>query len=133
MPIPVRCECGRELMAKDESAGRRTNCPDCGRELVIPSSAQDAFDEKDYPRRPGLAPDIGPQKDYRGSGEAETSGKAVTSFVLGLLSIVLCLNILTGIPAIILGILGLNDVNRSGGRRKGSGFAIAGIVTGGVG
>ena len=36
MPIPVRCDCGRQLLARDEFAGRRTQCPDCGRELEIP-------------------------------------------------------------------------------------------------
>jgi prepilin-type processing-associated H-X9-DG protein len=116
-------------MAKDEYAGRRTNCPDCGRELVIPSASQDVFEAEDYPPRPGLAPDVGPQKaaEYREGG---TSGKAITSLVLGLFS---CLCLLLGIPGLILGILGLGDINRSQGRLGGKGLAIAGIAINSIG
>jgi prepilin-type processing-associated H-X9-DG protein len=60
-----------------------------------------------------------------------TSGKAIASLVLGLLSLI-C-TFFTGIPAIILGCLGLNDISRSRGRLKGSGMAVVGIVLGGVG
>jgi prepilin-type processing-associated H-X9-DG protein len=60
-----------------------------------------------------------------------TSGKAIASLVLGLLSC--CFSILAGIPALILGGLSLGDINRSGGRLTGRGFAIAGMVLGGIG
>jgi hypothetical protein len=60
-----------------------------------------------------------------------TSGKAVASLILGLFS--LCLFLITGIPAIILGILGLRDIGRSEGRVTGQGLAIAGLVLGGLG
>src|SRR5207302_195221 len=56
-----------------------------------------------------------------------TSGKAVASLILGILSF--CLPVILGIPAIILAILGLRDINRSQGRLKGQGLAIAGIIT----
>src|SRR5207253_9039024 len=62
---------------------------------------------------------------------AGTSGKAVASLILGILSF--CLPVILGIPAIILAILGLRDINRSQGRLKGQGLAIAGIVTGVLG
>ena len=62
---------------------------------------------------------------------AGTSGKAIASLVLGLSSCVFCF--ITGIPAIILGVLGLGDVKRSGGRAGGSGLATAGIVLGSLG
>src|SRR5690242_13571896 len=104
MPIQVTCDqCGRQLTAKDEYAGRRTQCPDCGKELVIPMSGPGAgFDEE-----------VGPAKGY--VGEPTTSGKAITSLVLGILSMLGCC-LLTGIPALIFGILGLNEAKRSGGR-----------------
>ena len=55
-----------------------------------------------------------------------TSGKAIASLILGLVSIVgMCL---TGIPGLILGIMGLSDVGKSGGRLGGKGLAICGIV-----
>ena len=60
-----------------------------------------------------------------------TSGKAIASLVLGLLSIVgMCL---TGIPGLILGIMGLGDIGKSGGRVGGKGLAIAGIVLSSLG
>jgi prepilin-type processing-associated H-X9-DG protein len=62
--------------------------------------------------------------------EERTSGKATASLVLGVLSF--CLWILAGIPAIVLGILGLRDIERSRGALKGRGIATAGIVMGGV-
>lgn len=67
----------------------------------------------------------------RDRGRTGTSGMAVASLVLGLLSF--CLTVLAGIPAIILGILGLVAINSSDGRLRGRGLAIAGIVMGGIG
>jgi hypothetical protein len=57
----------------------------------------------------------------------KTSGLAIASLVLGIMSIFTCL--LTAIPAIVLGIVGLVKINNSAGRLKGTGMAIAGIAT----
>jgi hypothetical protein len=68
-------------------------------------------------------------KVVEGKGDGpppRTSGKAIASFVLGLLSPIFCL--LTAVPGAILGFMGLGDINRSQGRVKGSGLAITGIV-----
>jgi len=55
---------------------------------------------------------------------------AIASLVLGLLGLSCGL---TAIPGLILGIVGLRRINRSGGQLGGSGFAIAGIcVSAGV-
>jgi len=62
---------------------------------------------------------------------SKTSGKAVTSLILGLASF-FCM-FLTGIPAIIFGILGLGDIKKGRGAVGGNGLAIAGIVTGVMG
>jgi type IV pilus assembly protein PilA len=56
----------------------------------------------------------------------KTSGMAITSFVLGMLSFT-CF-IFTAIPAIILGIISLGKIKRSNGQLTGRGFAIAGIA-----
>jgi hypothetical protein len=61
---------------------------------------------------------------------AGSSGKATASFVVG---IFFCLGPLTGIPALILGILSLNDIRNSRGRLRGQGLAVAGIVLGCIG
>ncbi len=36
MTIQVTCQCGKQLSAKDEFAGKRVKCPGCGGPLVIP-------------------------------------------------------------------------------------------------
>src|SRR5687768_941694 len=46
MPIIVTCECGRQLRARDELAGRRAKCPGCGMlVLVEPPVLEPAEDE----------------------------------------------------------------------------------------
>ena len=57
---------------------------------------------------------------------AKTSGLAIASFVLGILS--LCTFFITAIPAVIFGIVSLVKIGKSAGKLKGNGFAIAGIV-----
>ncbi|MHC4694845.1 MAG: DUF4190 domain-containing protein [Planctomycetota bacterium] len=61
------------------------------------------------------------------AGPAKTSGLAIAALVCGILSVFTCL--LTAIPAIILGIVSLVKISNSAGRLKGTGMAIAGIVT----
>jgi prepilin-type processing-associated H-X9-DG protein len=51
--------------------------------------------------------------------EVKTSGMAITSLVLGILGLLTC--------GVILGIIALVKINRSGGRLSGNGLAIAGI------
>jgi prepilin-type processing-associated H-X9-DG protein len=58
--------------------------------------------------------------------EAKTSGLAIASLVLGILSFFTCF--ITAIPAIILGIVGLLKINKSSGQLKGMGLAIAGMA-----
>jgi prepilin-type processing-associated H-X9-DG protein len=55
----------------------------------------------------------------------KTSGMAITSLVLGVLGLFTCG--VTSLVGLILGIMALLKVNRSGGRLSGSGLAIAGI------
>lgn len=65
----------------------------------------------------------------------KTSGAATASLILGIFS---CgLSCLTGIPAIIFGVIGLNRISSSdrasaGPRLTGQGLAIAGIILGGI-
>ncbi len=59
-----------------------------------------------------------------------TSAFAVASLVCGILSIILCLGPITGIPAIICGHKGLSETKRGGGYVTGSGMAVAGLVMG---
>jgi prepilin-type processing-associated H-X9-DG protein len=61
---------------------------------------------------------------------AQSSGLAVASLILGILSL-LCFGPFFGIPAIILGLFALSKVKKGTG--SGKGMAIAGISTGSVG
>jgi prepilin-type processing-associated H-X9-DG protein len=78
------------------------------------------------PPIPRPVPGSGPTN--AGGPPPKTSGLAVTSFVLGLFG---CLGI-TGILGLIFGIVALVRITRSGGRLKGKGQAIAGIVLSGI-
>lgn len=62
----------------------------------------------------------------------KTSALAIWSLVLGILSIT-CLWLLGSIPAIILGILAVKNIDQSGGLLKGRGIGVAGIITGSIG
>ncbi|MDR1304778.1 MAG: DUF4190 domain-containing protein [Verrucomicrobiales bacterium] len=57
------------------------------------------------------------------------SGLAVTSFVLGILSL-LCCGLFVGIPAAICGHVADNKIKKSGGALTGSGLAVAGWIMG---
>jgi hypothetical protein len=59
-----------------------------------------------------------------------TSKMAISSLIMGVCSFVFW--ILTGLPAVILGVVALVRINRSNGRLTGNGLAIAGICTGGL-
>jgi prepilin-type processing-associated H-X9-DG protein len=56
----------------------------------------------------------------------KTSGLAITSFILGLLSPFTCF--ITTVPAIIFGIVALVNISKSTGKLKGIGLAVAGIA-----
>ena len=36
MPIPATCQCGKQYMMKEEFAGKRAKCPECGRMVQVP-------------------------------------------------------------------------------------------------
>jgi hypothetical protein len=57
-----------------------------------------------------------------------TNGKATAALVLGLLSLLFW--VLTGIPAVILGHMALNEIKASNGTQGGSGSAITGLIFG---
>lgn len=62
----------------------------------------------------------------------KTSGKATTSLVLGVVSMV-CFGFLTGIPAIVVGMRARKEIRLSQGRVTGDGLALGGIITGIIG
>src|SRR5208283_2316463 len=36
MPIQIACTCGKQWRTRDENAGKRIRCPDCGEAVAIP-------------------------------------------------------------------------------------------------
>ena len=69
----------------------------------------------------------GPSPDATGaSGTAKTAGLAIASLVAGILG--LCTAGLGGIAGLILGIIALKKIGRSGGALRGRGLAIAGLI-----
>jgi hypothetical protein len=138
--IRFTCECGKQLQAREENAGRHAVCPSCGQQTLIPAANEDAIQQRDTARsespdsekvqrkRPALS---SAEEDFdRPATPAGSSGKAMASLILGILS--LFCNVLTGLPAIILGLLALRDISKSRGRLSGHGLAIGGIVSASV-
>lgn len=66
------------------------------------------------------------------SPQPKTSGLAIWSLVLGILSLT-CFSILSAIPGVICGHKALSRIGRAGGSLSGKGIAIAGLVTGYIG
>jgi hypothetical protein len=114
--IVVTCACGGRFQTEDENAGRRALCPDCGRGLEVPRERTWARSAEPGGSDPVLFP---------------ASGRATASFVLGLLSL-LC-GAFTGLPAVVLGCLGLSDIRKSRGRVRGRPAALSGIALGAIG
>ncbi len=101
-------------------------CPQCG--TTSPVMAQPP------------APPPGPttqQPPYAAPGQyvpqytpqPPTDGQATASLILGILSVTVLCGI-AGIPAIILGHLGLSKIKKSNGQLKGEGLALAGLIMG---
>ncbi len=91
------------------------NCPQCG------SANVEGARFCGYCGSPLLLPPAAPA-----ALPAPTSGTAVASLVLGLLSLSCCG--ITAIPGLILGLVAIGDIRRSGGRLEGRGMAIAGVA-----
>jgi len=134
--ITFQCDCGKRLRAQDDSAGRTTVCPGCGARLLIPAAqaigaGEPPLQHTGPPQRQRPARDRSREEADYSEAESEQevkSAKAVASFGLGLISILL--PIFVGLPAIVLGALGLGEIGRSRGRLGGKGLAVTGIALG---
>ena len=79
---------------------------------------------------PGTGPEVPPLPS--GQPAAQQSGLAITSLVLGILSLV-CFGVLAGIPAIICGHMARARARRYPAVYGGAGMALAGLIMGYVG
>ena len=65
--------------------------------------------------------------------QQKQQGFAIASMVCGILSVVCCLGIFSGVPAVILGIMAMNKEKADPVNFGGRGMALAGVITGGLG
>jgi len=148
MAIEVRCPaCGAKYRVSDSAIGKTLRCKNaaCGERITVPEvvaeeddfagnldeAAADIGQPLPPPVRrstPRPAPARVEEADSYARGPATTSGLAITSLVLGLLSI--GCSFLTGLAALITGIIALININQSRGQLKGTWMAVTGICCG---
>jgi len=124
--IRFQCShCGKEVEVQDAYAGSRGQCPGCGQEITVPQVGDPGGVTMSGAGAPPPAGRPVPVSDRQTAPE-KTSGMAIASLVCGLLG---CLQI-TAILAIVFGLMGIRQVNRSEGRVGGMGLAIGGMILG---
>jgi len=128
MTIHVTCECGKQLHAPDEFAGRQTRCPVCKRPVMLPSP-ETAIQPTPSPTPAMASPEVETAAFpvQAPAGGQATSKLALWSLILGVASV--CVPCFLSIPAVILGILGLREMGRDP-QLGGKGMAIAGLIIG---
>ena len=62
-----------------------------------------------------------------------TPGQAYAAMILGIVGLFPICPVILSVIALILGFTAKNEIDRSGGQLGGSGIALAGIITGGIG
>ena len=144
MALNVRCpKCGEMIPVPDDAVGKESSCPKCQQKFMIgaPGTGGDAAPK---PGSEPAAPQPGPSQTgppatmgaypYQYLRPPQTSGMAVVSMVLGILSMFTWICTFLGLPiplvALILGIVAVSGINRSRGQQTGKGMAIAGICLG---
>jgi competence protein ComGC len=100
-------------------------CPQCG--TTSPVMAQPPAPPPGPPTQPPYA--VPGQYVPQYTPPPPTDGKATASLILGIMSVI-CFGILAGIPAIILGHISRSNIQKSGGKLKGEGLALAGLIMG---
>ncbi len=117
---PVTGEVLRQWISEGRANAQTQVKPEGGAEWQTLASVPEF--EPAFVAAPSAAP---PPPLPAAPAEAKTSGLAITSLVLGILGLFTCG--VTSLVGLILGIVALVKVNRSGGRLSGNGLAIAGI------
>lgn len=131
---PVSVETLRQWIAERRANGQTMVCLDGTTDwkplATFPEFSEalaGAFGAAPAPAGAGVTPQIA------ASAEGQKKGLAITSLVLGILSVATCLIFITGIPAMITGFMALGRARRQPAEYGGRGLAIAGIALGAAG
>ena len=110
--------CGKQIGAQDEWEGKTTMCPHCQKPVVIRH-------EMPNPPPGGMAqPMMSPWGDYD-AGPPEVSKNAKNAMWFGIASVCCCQ--ICSVVALVLGIMGLNEIKKSDGHLEGKAYAWIGI------
>ena len=135
MSLIIQCpQCNHSLNASEQAIGRRVSCPNCKHQFVLsaPANTANAVEEGGGPA--GANPPYYQQPLPR----LPTSGFAIASLVLGIISIPTC--VLYGVPSLVCGILAIifaktatRDIATGVVSPASTGMASAGKICGWVG
>lgn len=121
--------CGRMISA-EVPPGSAVQCPLCQQAVTVPPPA--GATPAGYAPPPTQVGGPVTMQYSNQTFEKPAQGMAVTSLVMGILSVISC-PVLLAIPGLITGIIALVRNNREPHRHGGRGMAIAGIVTSCIG
>ena len=119
--------CGKQIGAQDEWEGKMSMCPHCQKTVIIRRAA---------PEQPPMGvPGEGqmpPQPTLSAWGDYDTTPEicqnAKNSMWFGICGFCCCQ--IFGVIAIVLGIIGLNEISTSNGKLEGRSYAWTGIILG---
>jgi hypothetical protein len=94
------------------------------------AGAYPAYPQPQYSGYPSPYPGYDPYNPY-GTTKPGNSGLATAAFVSSLVGLVMCCLWVPSIAGVVLGIVALNDIKKTG--KDGRGMALAGIIIGAVG
>ncbi len=131
----VRCPscdmgCRYQLPAGESACS--VECAHCGHVFEVSVVIDDGAGASPPPTPPPPAAAAG-QPTPPAGGMPPSSSLAIISLILGILSVLFCLGPLTGIPALICGIIAMKRAKSEPARYAGRGLAKAGVVLGAVG
>jgi len=93
-------------------------CQNCGQEISSAEYSRQADRKQNYYAAPQTQP-------------TKTNALALTGFILGCVSLIFNLWGIVGLAALVLSVIGYNQISAAG--ENGKGFATAGIILGAVG
>jgi DNA-directed RNA polymerase subunit RPC12/RpoP len=128
--------CGQQLTVEEDRAGLNVTCFHCNQIIRVPhippAGEPPAPGQRvEWPPAGYKSPSRLPQTATGPYAGTRTSGKAIASLVLGIVSL-FCFGVFTGTLAVVYGVIAQDEIRRNPSL-MGSGLATAGIVIGIIG